>query len=263
MTARDPASNGLTLVSRLALRKELHITHAFQPYLDVRRWAIVGHEALVRGPQGEGAASVLHAIHPDDHAAFDLQSRHAALITAQRLGLFDRACLLHLNILSSALAHSARPLLSTLATAAARGISSRRLVFEYTGFTHAEAARNLRQTRNDLRDFGFRVSLDDFGREALSFSLLADLRPDLVKLHPGLVTQIQHEPQQALLVQRLVEACARIGCAVIAKGVETAAESACLAQLGIPLQQGYLFAHPAQDALVQDIPQVSVGAESV
>jgi EAL domain-containing protein (putative c-di-GMP-specific phosphodiesterase class I) len=46
-----------------------------------------------------------------------------------------------------------------------------------------------------------------------------------------------------------VSMCEELGIKIIAEGVETTDDSLALHDLGIPLQQGYLFARPQVEAL--------------
>ena len=70
-------------------------------------------------------------------------------------------------------------------------------------------------------------------------------QPDLIKLDMDLVRGIDADAPRRHIVNHLVRLCADLGVAVIAEGVETAAERNALLDLGITLMQGYLFARPA------------------
>lgn len=60
---------------------------AFQPIVDIDEARIVGHEALVRGPAGEGAGSVLSKVTPETLYSFDQECRVKAIELAARLSL--------------------------------------------------------------------------------------------------------------------------------------------------------------------------------
>jgi EAL domain-containing protein (putative c-di-GMP-specific phosphodiesterase class I) len=89
------------------------------------------------------------------------------------------------------------------------------------------------------------VAIDDFGAGYSGLNLLADFQPDQIKLDMKLVRGIErHGPRQAI-VRAIDQACQDLGIDVIAEGVETVEEYAWLANQGIKLFQGYLFAKPA------------------
>ena len=58
---------------------------AFQPIVDVASQRIWGHEALVRGPNGESAASILANVTEDNRYRFDQACRVKAIEAAGRL----------------------------------------------------------------------------------------------------------------------------------------------------------------------------------
>ena len=73
---------------------------AFQTILDAEAGRVFAHEALIRGPCGEAAATVLTSVEPSFLHAFDRDARISAINLAARLGLPG---LLSLNFLAQAL----------------------------------------------------------------------------------------------------------------------------------------------------------------
>ena len=98
-------------------------------------------------------------------------------------------------------------------------------------------------------ELGFAVAVDDLGAGYSSLSILADLRPQFIKIDMSLVRGIHREPRK----QRLLQLMATFGEAtdshVIAEGVEEAGEAESLLECGIPLLQGYYFGRPTLEAL--------------
>jgi len=70
------------------------------------------------------------------------------------------------------------------------------------------------------------------------------LQPDIVKLDMELVRDIDSSPTRATLIASMLSLCNQLGIAVIAEGVETAAEHRKLRELDCELLQGYYFAKP-------------------
>ena len=64
---------------------ELPFSMAFQPIVDMHTGEIFAHEALVRGPSGEGAGSVLRIVKEENRYVFDQQCRVKAIELAARL----------------------------------------------------------------------------------------------------------------------------------------------------------------------------------
>ena len=223
---------------------------AFQPYVDTALRQVIGHEALLRGPDGETARHMLAQVPDDEIHTYDLDCRNEAIRSGCRLGLDRGAQMLHVNLRPAALGTHGRWLLSTLAVAATAGFPTGKLVLEITEAEQFGDPAGLRSLLAEFREFAFRIAIDDLGGSWSNLDLLANIRPDFVKLDLGLVGGIDRNPGRHNLVRGLKRACDDIGCEIIAEGVEREAESRCLNDLGIFLQQGYLFARPALAALV-------------
>jgi EAL domain-containing protein (putative c-di-GMP-specific phosphodiesterase class I) len=97
---------------------------------------------------------------------------------------------------------------------------------------------------NEYRALGMKFAIDDFGAGYSGLNLLVNFQPDQIKLDMFLVRGIDgHGPRQAI-VRAIDQVCFDLGIDVIAEGVETIAEYEWLADQGVRLFQGYLFAKP-------------------
>ncbi len=236
--------------SRPAHRRTLNF--AFQPYVDTALRMVMGHEALLRGPYGEPARQMLAQVAKADLHAFDVDCRNDAIRCGRRLGLERGDQALNINLLPNALGDQGRTLLSTLAVAASEGFPTSKLVLEITEAEQVEDPASLRDLLADFREFAFRTALDDLLAGWSNLKLLADFRPDYVKLDLALVEGIDQDPRRHAVVRGLKQACDDLGCEIIAEGVERNEESLCLSDLGIFLQQGFLFARPSLESLVKE-----------
>ncbi|MBK9037081.1 MAG: EAL domain-containing protein [Myxococcales bacterium] len=95
-----------------------------------------------------------------------------------------------------------------------------------------------------LRRLGFRIAVDDLGAGYAGLASLAALEPGVVKLDISLVRGIDAHPRKRRVVGAMATMCRELGSRVVAEGVETEAERATIADLGVPPLQGYLFARP-------------------
>ncbi|CAN5818295.1 hypothetical protein BH11PSE1_BH11PSE1_20530 [soil metagenome] len=111
---------------------DFDIAMAFQPIMDLQTGAPFAYEALVRGPAGESAASVLAKVTPENRYAFDQQCRVKAIQGAARAGLLDGPARLSINFLPNAVYSPQACIQLTLATAAAIDFPTKRLIFEFT-----------------------------------------------------------------------------------------------------------------------------------
>ena len=96
---------------------------------------------------------------------------------------------------------------------------------------------------NRCHQAGIRVALDDFGTGYSSLSHLHRLNFDTLKLDQSFVRQLD-DPRCLAIVRAIVAMTAALGCDMVAEGVETPAQLACLRELGCQFAQGYLIGKP-------------------
>jgi len=225
-------------------------TFAYQPIVHAVARQVVSYEALIRGPEREGALSILRQIPATERYRFDEESRIVAIELAARLNIDTW---LNLNFLPRGLEQSATAIQSTLDTARRCGIDADRIVIEVTEDEVIDDHVLFAQAINKYRGDGLRVAIDDFGAGYSGLNLLADFQPDVVKLDMKLVRGVEaHGPRQAI-VRAISQACNDLGINLIAEGVETLDEYLWFCDEGITLFQGYLFAKPGFEELI--LPQ--------
>lgn len=228
-------------------------TMAFQPVVDLHDGRIDAHEALVRGPNGEGAASVLAQVNATNLYAFDQACRVKAIEIASRL---DLGCQLNINFLPNAVYEPRACIRLTLEAARQHGFPLDRLTFE---LTEGEEVSDLKHTQNIIQEYrrhGFKIALDDFATGYSGLARLADLQPDIIKLDRALVHDCDRDRVRLAIVASIVALGAEIGIKVVAEGVERREEVEALRGTGLRFMQGFYFARPvfeglasAQDAL--------------
>jgi PAS domain S-box-containing protein len=119
-----------------------------------------------------------------------------------------------------------------------------RIVLEVTERAQLSSTNELSSTLERLRDAGYRIALDDLGEGYAGLTWLVRLTPHFAKLDMSLVRDIHVSKIKRDLVASLVSVCRRAGTAVVAEGVENAAEATVLTDIGCDLLQGYYFARP-------------------
>ena len=222
---------------------------AFQPIIHAPTRSIYSHEALIRGPAGETAASVLQQVQPSGTHAFREQQRIAALESAARLGLRTR---ININFQPSDIAHSATAISSLLAAAERCGIPFESIILEVLESEIIRDSGDFSARMNPYRTSGLTFAIDDFGAGYAGLNLLADFQPNLIKIDMNLVRGIESNgPRQAIL-RGIVRTCLDLGIDIIAEGVESAEEYDWFRREGIELFQGFLLAKPEFDRLPAD-----------
>lgn len=217
------------------------ITMAFQPIVDVSSRRVFAHEALVRGTDGASAESVLSAVDAENQYAFDQACRVKALECAV---LADLPSFVSINFLPNAVYNPEHCLRATLGAADRVKWPLDRIIFEVTEHEEITDHRHLLSILTTYRAKGFRTAIDDFGAGYAGLNLLADFQPDLLKLDIGLVRGLHLDRTRQRIISHMVCLCEDVGVQVIGEGVETVGEYAALRDMGVLLQQGYLFARP-------------------
>jgi EAL domain-containing protein (putative c-di-GMP-specific phosphodiesterase class I) len=96
-----------------------------------------------------------------------------------------------------------------------------------------------------FRRLGFGFAIDDAGAGYASFSLIAALRPSVIKIDREIAFGIARDDAKQALVEAFVSFGGRIGARLLAEGIERRADLAMLTALGVDLGQGYLIGKPA------------------
>ena len=228
-------------------------SYAFQPIIDLRAGSIFAHEALVRGTAGAGALSVLAQVNDTNRYRFDQACRVKAIEVAARLGMRSR---LSINFLPNAIYRPEVCIRTTLQAARQFGFPVDQIIFETVESERIDDGSWLAKVFSAYQRIGFMTAIDDFGAGYAGLNLLADFQPDIVKLDMALVRGIEQKKASRVIVACVVRMCDELGIRVIAEGVETREELACLQEIGVHLVQGYLFGKPLFEQCVADIAQV-------
>ena len=124
------------------------------------------------------------------------------------------------------------------------GVPGHRIVLEITEHVRVADYERLHRALDRLRVNGFRVAVDDAGAGFAGLQHILRLRPDIIKLDLSLTQGIDVDPIRRALGLSLVGFARDIGAALIAEGIETAAELDVLRGLGVRWGQGYYLARP-------------------
>jgi len=222
---------------------------AFQPIVDTISGRPFAYEALVRGPNGEGAATVLSQVTDQTRYAFDQACRVKAIEAAMAAGLMDGDARLSINFLPNAVYSPLACIQLTLRTARHHDLPLDRLIFEFTENEEMVSPAHVEAIIDTYKRMRFTVALDDFGAGHAGLDLFARFAPDLIKIDMELIRGVDGDRRRAAIVRGIVAICRDLDTMVIAEGIETSGEAEALSALGIRYMQGFLFAQPAFEAL--------------
>lgn len=110
---------------------------------------------------------------------------------------------------------------------------------------------------HSLRDWGIRVSVDDFGTGFSSMSYLRQLEIDTIKIDRVFVDRIQNPGYDRTIVEVLLQLASALDLDVVAEGVETAEQLDFLQERNCGRGQGFYLAQPMPLRLINEWLEVS------
>ncbi|UKA62090.1 EAL domain-containing protein [Arthrobacter sp. FW306-04-A] len=221
------------------LRDHMLMT-AFQPVFDLTTATVVGAEALTRFlSDGGDPAHYWFAEAEDTGLRTDLEfaALESALMAARdlpsqlfvALKLSDAVCL--------------DPRLPALFDQTP--VAPDRVVLEISGHFPPDQAASLDAAVGPLRSAGVRLSIENTGSYFAAVRHILRLKPEMIKLDPRLTAGLSRDPLRQEIVEAEVGFAREIGAVLTAQHIETSAELATLAGLGITVGQGYHLGRPS------------------
>jgi diguanylate cyclase (GGDEF)-like protein len=223
------------------------ITVFFQPLVDVERGAVAGMEALVR-LRGSGSgisAERIIAASQQLGLTLELTEQVCARAFAGARELRQVYPDMHVAINISREVMSTGHAIDTVRSAAARaGLPLSAIWIELTeelavGVSSATLLPELRRGAA----MGLAIVIDDFGRGETALSLLRTLPLSGIKLDRSLVPS-DNDGRGWRFVEGTASLLRTLAPQLVAEGVETPVQSHRLHQIGVHIQQGYLFGEP-------------------
>jgi EAL domain-containing protein (putative c-di-GMP-specific phosphodiesterase class I) len=216
--------------------------YAYQPIIDFETKSIYAHEALIRGPNGEGAFTVLSQVNNDNVYRFDQACRVKAVKTAAELNLQGY---LSINFLPNAVYRPELCIRTTLAAAEKYNVPIDKIIFEFTEVERIKDTKHLLNIVAEYKKMGFKTAIDDFGAGYAGLNLLAQFQPDIIKIDMELLRGIDKDKSRQAISKAIISMCQELDVTVLAEGIETKGERDFFVAQGVKLMQGYLFCKPA------------------
>lgn len=123
-------------------------------------------------------------------------------------------------------------------------LSSDLIEIEITETVAINELNILKNVLNELRKYGFSISMDDFGTGYSSISCLRDMPIDILKLDKSFLGGIEHDERSRNIAKSIVSLAKSLDLVVIIEGVESKEQAELMKQFGCDLVQGFYFARP-------------------
>ncbi len=229
----------------------------YQPIISLDDMRLVGFEALIRWDHPE-----LGVVSPDSFipiaedtgqiveiGEWILRDAVGQLCRWDReLGL-DGRLTINVNVAKRQLIHP--EFLHTVRDALnASGLDPRRLKIEITESTAIDPRHDMSVVIDQIRALGVQMAMDDFGTGHSSLSLLHKFHLDVLKIDKSFIQGMEDSRELSAVLHSIISMAQNTGMRVVAEGVETHSQIACLISHGCDMAQGYYFAKPlgAQEA---------------
>lgn len=221
----------------------------YQPKIHMPTGTLIGFEALIRwqNPQ-RGLLSPAKFIplleqHP---VAVDLQDwvigeAMNQLLRWDREGLYTT---ISINVDSTNLHDPSFPAKLRAALHSRGTVDAERMELEVLETSAMDDMRFVSEQLKQLRDAGFKISLDDFGTGFSSLTFLKSLPAQLIKIDQSFVRALLDTADNAMIIQSIMALSRSFHRDVLAEGVESPLHGRLLLELGCQLGQGYAIARP-------------------
>lgn len=123
-------------------------------------------------------------------------------------------------------------------------VPPQQLHLEITESAYTEDPRLIIDAVSRLREFGFKIEMDDFGSGYSSLNMLNAMPIDILKLDMKFIQSETAKPISQGILQFIVNLARWMNLSVVAEGVETKEQLNRLRDIGCDYVQGYYFAKP-------------------
>lgn len=216
----------------------------YQPLVDLDTGAVLGHEALLRGPAGSAWASPLALLEGARASGLLVELERASLASAlagMPGAAEQRRSTLFVNLEPHTLTQHLADVLDVLDARPAHV----QVVVEITERALAADPAGILTAAERLRSAGCALALDDVGARPASLAFMPLLRPEVVKLDLGLLRTLE-DPQTVMVAGAVRDYAEMSGAEVVAEGIEDADDLTRALVLGATLGQGWRWGMPGR-----------------
>lgn len=132
-------------------------------------------------------------------------------------------------------------------------ISPREVELEITESVLIDDLSEVKDKLHMLREYGVRVSLDDFGTGFSSLSYLKGLPIDTLKIDKSFIDNVVEDDSSRIITESMISMVSKLGFETIAEGVETKEQYEYLRNIGCDVIQGYLLGRPEPASKIEEL----------
>ena len=141
-----------------------------------------------------------------------------------------------------------------MATLNKYGMNPELLELEVTEALLKEDFKQITDKMLELRDYGVRVSLDNFGSGFSSLALLKGLPVNTLKIDKSFIEGMLKDDASKVIVESVIDMAKKLGLLTVAEGVETGEQLDYLTEhTGCDLIQGFYLGKPTDEAGIEEL----------
>ncbi len=125
--------------------------------------------------------------------------------------------------------------------------AANRVTFELLESEAIQDFKKIERFISEIRRYGAKIAIDDFGSGYSNFSYLTKISPDYIKIDGELIKNIDIDNTSLLVVQTIVDFAKKLGMKTIAEYVHSSIVMDTVKELGIDYSQGFYFDEPSID----------------
>jgi EAL domain-containing protein (putative c-di-GMP-specific phosphodiesterase class I) len=229
---------------------------AFQPLVNLHTGGVVAMEMLARPAHGDVHSLLCSAARTGQLQQLDVT---LAVAAARYSSQHETLLPLHLNLTADTVAAAAQTLTPLHHALHGTGRLARHTVLEINPAHAALELKLFLPGIRQLRQLGYRIALDGVGAGNYPLTVIADARPDLIKMDREIIAGLPHESGCVAILEALLALAVRIGAQLVAERVERPEQVTTLRHYGIGVAQGNLLApphrRPSTYLAMSEIPQ--------
>jgi c-di-GMP phosphodiesterase len=220
----------------------------FQPIFDLRSGAVVGCEVLARWVRADGTVVPPMSFIPLAESSGRIEPMTWQILATALSELYprlrqDRRFRLSLNVVPRHLLSAG--FIDRLRDVVAEArVSPRQIILELTERDEFADLAKAAAVVTELREFGFRVAIDDVGVGHSGLSLIKGLGANTIKIDKFFVDTITRDTSALTIVEMLVRLARDLKMTVVAEGIETPEQQSALIACGVEQGQGYIVSPP-------------------
>jgi len=132
-------------------------------------------------------------------------------------------------------------------------VSPKHIILELTESLATKDIRSAVDNVSTLKEYGFKVSLDDFGTGHSGLSKLLQFEVDEVKVDRKFVSNIDKNIKKQKLCSAILTTCKSLNLSAVVEGVENKKQFDILVDIGFDAFQGFGFARPLSRQVMETV----------